>query len=355
MGAGTVSDHLIVIPVHNEAGTIGAVVRGAARHGDVLVVDDGSSDASGEVAASAGADVIRLERRGGKGAALRCGLTAALARDAQRVVTMDGDGQHDPDDLARLLTASSDAPDALVIGGRLGGIGRRAAVPLPSGRVAAIRVAGFFINWITGAPVSDTQSGLRVYPAGLIAAVRPRREGFVLESEMLVEAAARGWRLVEVPVAAIHFAERRSRFRPVRDGTAVGGYLAARIARRWCGEAWLIARALCRPFTAARRRPRHGELAEFTAPHRHNPAAWAMAFGVFTLDRTLATWREWLRDPRVRRLRVAAVATAATPALLALALVTPVLRRLGLDPISAFVGRFYSQERLAAAAREPSP
>ena len=274
------SDHLIVIPVHNEAGTIGDVVRGAARHGDVLVVDDGSTDGSSEVALSAGAHVIRLARRGGKGAALRRGLTEALARDAQRVVTMDGDGQHDPDDLPRLLAAAAQAPDALVIGGRLGGIGQRAvAVPLPSDRVAAIRVAGFFINWLTGAAVSDTQSGFRVYPAGVIDAVRPRREGFVLESEMLVGAAARGWRLVEVPVAAIHFAERRSRFRPVRDGTAVGVYLAARIARRWCGEAWLIIRALCRPFTAARRRPRHRDLAEFTASHRHHPAAWAAALG----------------------------------------------------------------------------
>ena len=98
---------------------------------------------------------------------------------------------------------------------------------MPAGRVAAIRVAGFFINWLTGAAVRRHAVGLSRLPGGLIDAVRPRREGFVLESEILVARPPRGWRLVEVPVAAIHFAERRSRFRPVRDGTAVGTYLAA--------------------------------------------------------------------------------------------------------------------------------
>ena len=345
------SDHLIVIPVHDEASTVGDVVRGAVRHGDVLVVDDGSTDGTAEVAASAGADVMRLDRRGGKGAALRRGLAEALARGADRVLTMDGDGQHDPDDIPRLLSAADRAPDALVIGGRLGGLGKRHPAILPSGRVAAMRVAGFFIDWLTGTAISDTQSGFRVYPAGLVEVLRPRRGGFVLESEMLVRAAAHGWRLVEVPVTAIHFADRRSRFRPVRDGIAVGAYLAGQIVRRWGREAGLVAAALGRPFTAARRRPRHRELAEFTAPHRHHPAAWATALGVFALDRTVETWRGWWRDPRARRMRVAAVATAATPVLLVLALVRPALSRLGLDPVPAFVDRVYSQERLAAAAR----
>jgi hypothetical protein len=249
------------------------------------------------------------------------------------------------------LVAADRAPAALVIGGRLGGLGQRPPVILPSGRVAAMRVAGFFINWLTDTAISDTQSGFRIYPAGLIDVVRPRHGGFVLESEMLVGAAANGWRLVEVPVAAIHFVDRRSRFRPVRDGIAVGTYLAGQIVRRWGREACLVAAALGRPFTAARRRPRHREMAEFTAPHRHHPAAWATAFGVFALSRTVETWRGWWRDPRARLMRVAAVATAATPVLLLLALATPVLRWLGLDLIPAFVDRFYSQERLAAALR----
>ena len=113
-------DHLIVIPVLNEAATIEGLVARARTHGTVVVVDDGSSDASAAVAARAGAEVVRLPRQRGKGAALRRGFDAALARGAERVVTLDGDGQHDPDEIPRLLEASAEHPDALVIGGRLG-------------------------------------------------------------------------------------------------------------------------------------------------------------------------------------------------------------------------------------------
>ncbi len=303
---------------------------------------------SAPAAAGAGADVLRMERRAGKAAALRRGLAEALARGAQRVLTMDGDGQHDPRDIPRLLDAAAGAPDALVIGDRLAGLDGNRADILRPGRVAAVRVAGFFINWLTGVAVSDTQSGFRVYPASLVRDVSARRGGFVFESEMLILARARGSRVLEVPVAAIQLADRTSRFRPVRDGVAVGAYLAGQIACRWGREAWIVAGALARPFTAARRRPRHRELAEFTAPHRGNPAALATAVGVFALDRTMETWRGWWRDPRARRMRLAAAATAATPALLGLALVAPVLRRLGVEPLPAFIRRFYSQERLAA-------
>lgn len=338
------SDRLILIPVFNEAATIGDIVRRARGHGDVLVVDDGSSDGAGAVAGNAGADVLRLERRRGKGEALRRGLGEGLRRGVERVVTLDGDGQHDPDEIPRLLAAAAAAPDALVIGGRLGAGGPGV---MPPGRLAALRVAGFFINWLTGVPVADTQSGFRVYPAGLVAALPPRHGGFVLETEMLIRAAAGGWRIVEVPVRAIHFTERRSRFRPVRDGVAVGAYLAGHIIRRWGRDGAAAARALAAPFTAARRRPRHRELLEFAAPHRHNPGAWAAAAGVFALHRTVETWRGWWSDPALRSARLAAAATAAAPALLGVALLARPLGWLGLDPLAPLVRRLYSQDRLA--------
>ena len=346
------SDHLIVIPVFNEAPSLVDIVSRARRHGAVLVVDDGSTDGRGAVASAAGADVRRLDRRRGKGAALRRGFREALERGVDRVVTLDGDGQHDPDEVPRMLKAAVEAPDALVIGGRLSG--GPADDVMPAGRRAALRVAGFFINWLTGAVVADTQSGFRVYPAGLLRVITGRRGGFVLETEMLIRAAAAGWRLVEVPVTAVPMSGRQSRFRPVRDGIAVGAYLARHILPRWGRESLRVAAALGRPFSAARRRPRHRAQMAFAASHRHNPPAWAMATGVFTLACVAETWRDWWRDPRARCLRLAAAATVATPLVLLLALTQILRSRRGLDRLSAFTRRVYSQERLAPLLAQPA-
>jgi flavin-dependent dehydrogenase len=343
------SDHLIVIPAFDEAPTLHRIVTRACRYGSVLVVDDGSADASASVAGTAGADVIRLDRHRGKGEALRRGFQEALARGVDRVVTLDADGQHDPDNIPCLLKAASEAPDALIIGGRLAAAGEGM---MPAGRLAALRVAGFFINWVTRTVIGDTQSGFRVYPAGLVRAVTPRSGRFVLETEMLVRAAAGGWRLVEVPIAAIHVEGRVSRFRPLRDGVAVGAYLGRHIVRRWGRELRTVAAALLRPFTAERRRPRHRAQAAFAAAHSGNLGAWAFATGVFTVNSIVETWHGWWRDPRARCLRVVGVATAATPLLLFLALLHALAgQRRGhgsrSDRLAAFAARVYSQERLA--------
>jgi flavin-dependent dehydrogenase len=173
----------------------------------------------------------------------------------------------------------------------------------------------------------------------------------VLETEMLIRAAAGGWGLVEVPIAAVHMQGRISRFRPVRDGVAVGAYLARHIVRRWAREAWAVVAALVRPFTAERRRARHRAHALFAAPHAHNLGAWALATGVFTLGCIAETWQGWWRDPRARRLRLVGTATAATPVLLWLT-ATQRFRPRGIDAVAGFARRVYSQERLADTASE---
>lgn len=349
-------DHLIVIPVCNEAATIEGLVVRARAHGAVVVVDDGSSDASAAVAASAGAEVVRLPRQRGKGEALRRGFDAALARGADRVVTLDGDGQHDPDEIPRLLEASAEHPDALVIGGRLGhGPDENPDEPgyrvIPRGRLNAMRVAGFFINWLTGYALRDTQSGFRVYPLPLLAAARGRRGGFVFETEMLLRATALGLRLVETPITAVHHANRRSHFRPLRDGIAVTVFLVAKGAWRWARDCAMVLAALVRPFLGERRKARHRELMAATAGTRDNPGAFGLAAAAFALARTADTWERWWHDPRAIQIREAGLATAALPALLGLALTQGIVGCAGHDVLTPFVRRVYAQDRLACALR----
>jgi flavin-dependent dehydrogenase len=343
-----VSDHVTIIPVFDEAATIAGLVARALSHGSVIVVDDGSADGSAATAAAAGADVLRTAGRCGKGAALALGFSEALARGAQRVVTLDGDGQHDPDDIPRLLAASDADPQALVIGSRLadGGAGMEPA------RLNALRVATFFINWQTGWDVGDTQSGFRVYPRAALERVVPRRGGFVLETEMLVRAAAAGFAIREVPLSPGRAAPRPSHFRPMRDGTAVTAYLTFRGLGRWARDVAAVLAALVRPFTPARFRQRHREMHHFATPYRYNHGAYATAIGAFILDRTARTWEGWWAHPRARVMRVAALGTVALPVLAAAATIQWVLGmrgRRGPDLVSGLVTRAFSRQRLAAA------
>lgn len=213
-----------VVPVFNEAATVGAVVRRLREVCPVIVVDDASTDGSGAKAAAVGAAcVLRNPRRAGKGAALRWGFAEALRRDATAVATLDGDGQHDPRDLPRLLAAAREAPQALVVGDRLA---RPDGDRIPATRLGAIRVADWCLRRLTRAGIRDTQCGLRVYPAAFLRAVSLREEGFVLETEALVRAARAGYGVVSVPVRRIYPPGRASRFRALADGGRIGWYLA---------------------------------------------------------------------------------------------------------------------------------
>jgi 2-polyprenyl-6-methoxyphenol hydroxylase-like FAD-dependent oxidoreductase len=348
------SEHLIVIPVFNEAATIGDIVERARLHGPVLVVDDGSTDQSAAVAARAGAEVVSLGRRRGKGAALRHAFAEGRKRGVEWIVTLDGDGQHDPDDIPRLLKAAVEEPGAFVIGGRLGRLADAPANVMPAGRLAALRVAGFFIDWLGGVPIADTQSGFRVYPARLLAAATPRHGGFVLESEMLLRAAALGCRIIEIPIAPIHFDDRRSRFRPGRDGLAVGTFLAGRIVTRWAREAVAGVLYVVGIFSPARLRSRHREMYAFAAPQRSNPPGWALAVGTFIADRAIRSVEDGWRSPHARGLRLAALATAATPLMLALGLSRSALAAFGIDWLSPAVRHLYRQEELGGTLEAPA-
>ncbi len=208
---------VVVIPAYQEAATIAEVItrlRAVLPDVPALVVDDGSTDDTVAIARAAGACVMRGEANQGKGAALQRGMRRALAVGAGYVATLDGDGQHRPEDLPRLLALA--APAAIVIGSRRGSPGQ------PAARRRANRVADFWISWAARHPVSDSQSGFRVYPAAALACL-DRYEGrarrFSFESEILIDAARRGITTVAAEIPALYGAtlRRPSHFRPVAD------------------------------------------------------------------------------------------------------------------------------------------
>jgi Glycosyl transferase family 2 len=343
----------IVIPVFNEASTVGEVVQAARRHGPVLVVDDGSRDESSGVAAAAGAEVIRHPRRLGKGQALRTALTAARRRGASHAVTLDGDGQHAPRDVPWLLAAARQAPEAIIVGSRVGFDGE--APEVPAERLNAIRVAGFFVNWASGLSLRDTQSGFRVYPLSALDRMTLRRGGFVLETEVLVMAAARGVPVLEVPITVIPRAARRSRFRPVADGVSIGAYLAGQALQRWASEAWAAVTEVCGPLSRDRRRSRHAAMLEAGAAHSDSFAAWGIAISAVALHRAGDLAIYWWRHPRRRRAAACAGATLALPVLLGLALTQALAGRLMPDLATRLVRHVFSQARLGAAERPSRP
>jgi glycosyltransferase involved in cell wall biosynthesis len=218
-----------VVPVFNEEGTVGTLVRRLRRRCPVIVVDDGSTDDGGARALAAGAArVIRLGRRAGKGAALQRGFQEALRMGATAVVTLDGDGQHDPADLPRLVAVARRRPLALVLGDRLG---TRRGDRMPWTRLTAVRLADRALGWLTGAPVRDSQCGFRLYPATLLRSVALSEPGFVLETEVLVKALRAGHPVVGAPVRRIYPPDRRSRFRAVGDGARIVGYLLREVGQ----------------------------------------------------------------------------------------------------------------------------
>ncbi|WP_198372601.1 glycosyltransferase family 2 protein [Roseomonas rosulenta] len=229
----------VVVPAFQEAATIAALVARlrATLPGLVpLVVDDGSTDGTGAIAAAAGAEVISAPGNEGKGAALRRGMRAALVRGAAFVVTLDGDGQHRPEDLPRLAALARQ--DRIVIGSR------RHAQGQPAARRRANRVADFWISWAAGHPVADSQSGFRIYPAAALAEL-DRYEGrarrFSFESEILIDAARHGITTVAADIPALYAGtlQRASHFRPVADIAGIVMMVAGKLFARGMDPAGL--------------------------------------------------------------------------------------------------------------------
>lgn len=239
---------LVVIPALNAERSIGAVVRdckalqsgaqslgGAGQYTgesagppllvhEVLVVDDGSGDRTAEIARESGAVVVSHPLNHGKGAALKTGFAYAVQNGFDAVITLDADGQHLPREIPKFLAARAEAGADLIIGGRAHLFGQM----LPRRRFAN-RFSAWSIAFASKTPVTDSQSGFRLYSAHLLRAVRLRSDGFDMESEVIVYAGCRGFKVITIPIdLGFVDGQSTSHYKPLADSLRI---------------AWTVARA----------------------------------------------------------------------------------------------------------------
>lgn len=181
----------VIIPALDESLTIGEVVRGARVHGcDVYVVDDASNDDTGDLALSAGAEVLTLPFRSGAWCAVQAGLLHAMKKGQyEAFLTMDGDGQHDPACISQ-LTEALDSPDEVVVGS------------FPERGSIARRTAWRFFSILTRLPIQDLTSGLRLYGGRAAEALLSRRASMYDYQDIgvLLQLRRQGVTFNEVPV-----------------------------------------------------------------------------------------------------------------------------------------------------------
>lgn len=202
----------VVIPCFNESASIGTLVSAVLRQvSAVLVVDDGSTDDTADRARAAGAVVIQHEGNLGKGAALRTGLAGALNQGHEWAVTLDGDGQHAPEDLPALFQCAQNTNAALVIGNRMSEVRK-----MPWLRRQVNRWMSRQLSRRAGMRLPDTQSGFRLIHLPTWATLSLSADRFETESETLMAFLGAGRRVEFVPVRVMA-SGRRSHIRPVAD------------------------------------------------------------------------------------------------------------------------------------------
>jgi glycosyltransferase involved in cell wall biosynthesis len=197
---------LALVPAYNAGRTVADVVRrltDVSPHLSVLVVSDGSTDDTAEVAARAGATVIRHEHNMGKGAALRTGFDHLLSTERQAVITLDADGQHSPEEIPKLVEAWNTTGADIVIGTRKWDVGN-----MPRLRIFTNAVSSWLVSLSAGTRIPDSQSGYRLLDRDVIENIPTTSAGYGAESEILIKAARRGYKIGSAPISTIYRGEK---------------------------------------------------------------------------------------------------------------------------------------------------
>jgi glycosyltransferase involved in cell wall biosynthesis len=209
------------IPAYNEENTIAKVVVRAMRHADrVVVVDDGSIDETALIAERIGAHVLRHGENRGYGAAIRSCFSSARDLNADILVVLDGDGQHDPDLIPELVRPIASSEADIVVASRFLGKGRIAESDIPRYRLAGLRLLNRATNALTKQKTGDTQSGFRAYSRKAIRSLEFYETSMGASSEISIRSQETGLRIVEVP-ASFAYKGETSTHNPLGHGLSV--------------------------------------------------------------------------------------------------------------------------------------
>jgi|TARA_B110000881_G_C18504437_1_gene478745 glycosyltransferase involved in cell wall biosynthesis len=191
---------VICIPAFNEERTIGDIVKRAMKYSsEVIVCDDGSSDNTAEEAKKSGAYVIEHETNQGKGSALKTLFANALEKNAEIVVTIDGDGQFLPEEISKIIKPISEKNADLVIGYRF-----EAKNKIPSYRKFGNKILDKMTSTASGLSFRDTQSGFRAYSQKALKLINFSTNGFGADSEILINLSKKGLKIVEEKITVIY-------------------------------------------------------------------------------------------------------------------------------------------------------
>jgi glycosyltransferase involved in cell wall biosynthesis len=207
-----------LIPAFNEAPYIANVVKGTQPHVEqVVVIDDGSTDETAQIARAAGATCLRSETNCGKASALRTGIAFARAQNFTHVITLDGDGQHLPEDIPVMISVAKETGADLVIGARSFD---RARMPRP--RYYSNTIGSRLASALVGCEIRDSQSGFRLFRLDKLRETKLRSRCYELEMEILIKMARSGCTIAHAPIHMVYdHGQARSKMKPVRDTISI--------------------------------------------------------------------------------------------------------------------------------------
>ncbi len=217
----------VIIPAYNEEMRIGHIVREIkAKDLDCLVIDDGSSDKTRKIAQQEGASVIAHPFNLGKGISLRDGFRRIMDAGYDFIITMDGDGQHHPDEISNFIKAAEENDAAIILGNRM-----HNPKDMPLRRRLTNWFMSALISGIARQDIPDSQCGFRLMRVGVLNTIPLTTDKYEIESEVLIEASRAGFKIISIPVKSIYRGQK-SQIRPVVDTVRFMSFIVKSVLKK---------------------------------------------------------------------------------------------------------------------------